>query len=329
MRKLLHTPSLLRIVTLFAVLASTINLQAQFSGPARSSDEEVNQAIQITTDPAILFPAQREIRLTAGDGITVAIFGVEEYKGIDKVSVDGYIRLPLIGAIPVAGLSPHEAERLIAAKLDAAGMFHNPQVTLNITDSPNQFVTVIGETHSVVPTIVPKRLYDVLAASGGLPITASHIITIHRIDVKEPIIVDLGNDPAKSAMADVPVFPGDTVVVGRVGNVYVIGSVKQQAAIPLTQTNPITVLQALATAGGLPFEAKLNDTKIIRTLGNRRVIIAVPVKKIMQGTAADPILQSDDILIVPTSAMRAFIRNNGLNTIIGLATAFVYVSTVN
>ncbi|MEI9980493.1 MAG: hypothetical protein WDN23_16115 [Edaphobacter sp.] len=80
----------------------------------------------------------------------------------------------------------------MAQKLISAGMYRDPQVSIQITESPNEFVTVIGEIHGIVPIVGEKRLFDVLAAAsggglpnsattivvggGGLPSTASHIM---------------------------------------------------------------------------------------------------------------------------------------------------------
>ena len=129
-------------------------------------------------------------------------------------------------------------------------MYRDPQVTIQIVESPNQIATVIGELHGIVAIIGERRLYDVLAAvgggggfastattvvlgGGGLPTTASHIITINRPGVAQPITVDLGTDPEKSAEANIPIFPRDTIVVPRVGVVYLLGAFKTQGAVPL------------------------------------------------------------------------------------------------
>ena len=127
-----------------------------------------------------------------------------------------------------------------------------PQISIQLTESPNQIATITGELHGVVPVIGQRRLFDVLAAAGGLPPTASHIITIQRAGVAQPIVIDLGTDPAQSDKANIPIFPRDTIVVSRVGVVYLLGAFKKQGAIPLPQTSPLTLMQVaafLAVAG--------------------------------------------------------------------------------
>ena len=96
-------------------------------------------------------------------------------------------------------------------------MYKNPQVSIQLTESPNESVTLTGELHGIIPVAGGKRLFDVLSLGGGFPATASHTVIINRPGITEPIVVDLGTDPALSNFANVPVFPRDTIVVSRVG----------------------------------------------------------------------------------------------------------------
>lgn len=300
---------------------------AQFNGPGLTAEDSVNRPVVLTTDPAILFPPSRDIHLVPGDTVSIHIYGSTDYDPIVKVSLDSSLLLPLIGPVSVRDLPLPDAERLIAARLEAAGMYHNPQVTITIMDSTNQVATVMGEAHGSVPTLTPRRLFDVLAMSGGLPPTASHVITIQRPGIPDPIVVDLGVDPAHSRMANIPIFAGDTVIVGRVGSVYILGSVRVQGATPLIQASPLTMIQLLAQAGGALFEARLNDAKIIRTQGVHRTMINVRLKDVIKGQAPDPILQADDIVLIPNNAFRSAIRSGGIGTAIGIISVLSVILT--
>lgn len=317
----LPTSCLVLLLVFFAATA-----HAQFNGPAMTAENTINRPRVLTTDPAILFPPRRESHLAAGDSLAIRVFGTTEYDSSDRVSLDGTVRLPLLGEVQVLGLSVHEAELLIATRLNAAGMFHDPIVSVTIGEtSNNQTATLLGEVHGVVPVLVPKRLYDVLAVSGGLPPTASHVITIQRPGLTDPIVVDLGTDPATSQMANIPIFAGDTILTGKVGAVYIVGALKSSASIPLTQTSPLTMIQALALAGGPRYDAKLDDTKIIRTDGIHRTMIVVHMQRVLNGKDPDPILQSDDIILVPNSVIKAAIQSGGIGTALGIVSLFAYL----
>jgi polysaccharide export outer membrane protein len=288
--------------------------------------ESVNPTVTPTTDPAILYPASRDILLQQGDLLTVHLYGTTDYSPTVRISLDGTVQLPLIGRLHVQGLTVHQAEGLIATRLKNAGMYRDPQVTIELTEAPNQSVTVTGEMHGLVPVEGTKRLFDVLSAAGGLPSTASHIITIDRPGSARPIVVDLGTDPVKSVNANVPVFSGDTIIVSRVGVVYLLGAFKTQGAIPMQQNAPLTLMQVAALGGGLGFQGKLNDLRIIRTEGLTRKVVNVDIKKVLDGTAPDPILQADDIVLLPTSAMKAAIKSGGVGVLLGLGTLLLYAT---
>jgi polysaccharide export outer membrane protein len=310
--------------TLLLMLSlATSAATAQFSGPSLGSATPVNQAITPTTDPAILYPVGRDIHLANGDLLTVHIYGTTDFAPPVRIGLDGTIQLPLVGSLHVEGLTLHETENLIATQLTNAGMYRNPQVTVVMTESPNQFVTVTGELHSVVPVAGEKRLFDVLAAAGGLPLTASHTVTINRPGVPQPIVVDLGTDPAQSAHSDVPVFPRDTVIVARVGVVYLVGAFAHQGPVPIQQNAPLTLMQATAIGGGAGFEARSNDLRIIRTVGLDRKVVTVDIKKIFNGQAPDPVLQAEDIVFLPTNTMKAAIKNGGVATLLGIASVAI------
>jgi polysaccharide biosynthesis/export protein len=309
---------------------------AQFSGPAVGPSTEINPTVTITTDPAILYPGHRDVYLGREDLITIRLYESPDYSPTARVGLDGTIQLPLIGSLQVEGLTLHQAQDLIAQKLVSAGMYRDPQVSIQITESPNLIATVVGELHGVVPIVGERRLYDVLAAvggggggaagattvvvgGGGLPTTASHIITINRPGLAEPITVDLGTDPAKSALADIPIFPRDTIIVSRVGVVYLLGAFKIQGAIPLQQNSPMTLMKVAALAGGPGFEGRYNDLRIIRSVGLNRQVVRVDIKKVINGQAPDPVLQAEDIVFLPSDPMKAAIKSGGISTLLGVA----------
>jgi polysaccharide export outer membrane protein len=159
---------------------------------------------------------------------------------------------------------------------------------------------------------------------GGLPTTASHIITINRPGVAQPIVVDLGTDPMKSAEANIPIFPRDTIVVPRVGVIYLLGAFKNQGAIPLTQNSPMTLMKVAALTGGSGFEGKQGDLRIIRSIGTTREVIRVDLNKVVKGQAPDPVLQAEDIVFLPSSSMKAAIKNGGIATLLGIVSVLLF-----
>jgi polysaccharide export outer membrane protein len=240
-----------------------------------------------------------------------------------RISLDGTVQLPLIGSLHLEGLTLHQAENLIAERLTSGGMYRNPQVTIQLVEAPTQSVTVTGELHGIVPVQGERRLYDVLSASGGLPPTASHTVTINRPGVPQPIVVDLGTDPSRSERANVPIFPRDTIVISRVGAIYLLGAFKNQGPIPIQQNSPLTLMQAAAMGGGAGYQGRLNDLRIIRTVGLNRQVVRVDIQKVLDGKAPDPVLQAEDIILLPTNPMKAAIKSGGLSTLVGIGSLLI------
>lgn len=310
---------------LLALLAVAGSAQAQFNGPALGLSSTVNRKVVPTTDPAILFPVSREILLGQGDVVTVRVYGsTSDYAPTVRVALDGTIQLPLIGGVSVDGLSSHQAEDLIARRLSDAGMYRNPQVSIQLIESPNEIVTITGEMHGVYPVAGGKRLYDVLSLAGGLPATASHMVIINRPGIPEPIVVDLGTDPALSNLANVPIFPRDTIVISRVGVVYLLGAFKTQGAIPIQQDSALTLMELTALGGGAGFEGRYEDLRLIRTSGTTRTVVKLDLKKILRGQAPDPLLQADDIVFLPTNVWKAAIKDGGIGTALGIVSVLLF-----
>jgi polysaccharide export outer membrane protein len=298
--------------------------QAQFAGPALQSAPGANLPMHPTTDPAILYPPHRGVHLEWGDLLSFHLYGSADYAPTVRISQDGSIELPLIGVVKVGGLELEEAQDLVAERLKSAGMYLDPQVTIQVVESPNQAVTVMGEVRGILPLVGQRRLYDVLAALGGLPLTASHTITINRPGVPEQIVIDLGTDPAKSALANVPIFPRDTIIVPKIGVIYLLGAFKVQGPVPLQQTSPLTLMEATAIGGGANFEGRYKDLRIIRTVGLERKVVTLDAKKVYDGQIPDPVLQPDDIVFLPTDRMKAAIKGGGVATLIGVASVLIF-----
>ncbi len=312
---------------LLVLLAIAGSAGAQFNGPALGLTSTVNRKVVPTTDPAILYPVSREILLGQGDVITVRVYApTVDYAPTVRVALDGTIQLPLIGGVSVDGLSMHQAEDLIARRLADAGMYRNPQVSIQLMESPNEIVTITGEMHGVFPVAGGKRLYDVLALAGGLPVTASHMVIINRPGILDPIVIDLGTDPALSHLANVPIFPRDTIVISRVGVVYLLGAFKTQGAIPIQQDSALTLMELTALGGGAGWEGRFEDLRLIRTSGTTRTVVTLDLKKILRGQAPDPLLQADDIVFLPTNIYKAAIKNGGIPTLLGIASILIFAA---
>ncbi|MEZ2345803.1 polysaccharide biosynthesis/export family protein [Terriglobus sp. RCC_193] len=314
------------IILASLLLGGTAWCHAQYTGIAPTSSPGLNVHHPLTTDQAILFPSQQNLTVLPNDVVTISIFNVTPtFTDTERVSLDGTIHLPLAGVIHVGGLTITSAEQKIARVLEDKELFRDAQVNLVITDMPDHVVTLVGALDKTFPIVGQRRLLDVLSAAGGLPETASTIIKIDRPGLTDPIYVDLGNDPSTSVAANVPIFAGDIITTGNVGAFYIVGAVAIPGAHVLSGARPVTALMAVATAGGATEVAKRNDASLVRTIGNTRSVIPLPLKDIQEGKIPDPVLQADDIILVPTSALRSIFRYSNAAALVSLAVSMAAI----
>lgn len=303
------------------MLAGPVAGYGQYAGPAptKSDSPNPNNNGLMQRAPSEILPG-RAIHLHPGDAIGVSVYGVPDYKLTARIAGDGVVDLPLIGGVHLAGLTVEQAQRKVAQELIDRQMILYPDVLISVQDSMVDVIGVMGEVNSpkAIPAYAPMSLLDVISAAGGLKADASHSISILRKGVAEPLLVVLNSDPANAVSQNIPLYPGDRVLVSRVGVVYVVGAVTHQGAFPITPDTPLTLLQAVTMSGGAGFQASQKNARIIRTTGATRREIPVNLKNVTEGKAPDPILQSDDIVMIPTDAFKAAIKGGGAGIALGI-----------
>lgn len=314
------------IILVTLLLGGTTWCHAQYTGIAATSSPGLNIRHPLTTDQSILFPPQQDMTVLPNDLVVLTILGVNPaFSDTERVALDGTLHLPMAGVVHIGGLSLTAAEQKIARFLEEKELFHDAQVNLVISDMPDHVVTLVGAISKAFPIIGQRRLLDVLSTAGGLPETASTVIKIDRPGLAEPIYVDLGNDPSSSMAANIPIFAGDVITTGNVGTFYVVGAVGLPGAHILPGSRPVTALMAVATAGGATEASKKNDASLVRTVGNTRSVIPLPLKDIQAGKVPDPVLQADDIILVPTSVLRSIFRSSNATALASMAVSLAAI----
>ncbi len=79
----------------------------------------------------------------------------------------------------------------------------------------------------------------------------------------------------------------------------ILGEVKQPGVLPMPFDKPMTLMQAVAEAGGFTDLASVNRVKIVRSGDGRQKEIRVRVARIIDGRDPDILLEPNDIITVP------------------------------
>lgn len=248
------------------------------------------------------------LRLEAGDLVEVGVYNVPELTTKARIGSKGEVYLPLIDYVHVSGLTAEEAEDLIQKRLSDGGFVKNPHVTLFVDQYASQGASVLGEVArpGVYPVPGEQRLFDLISAAGGFTEKAGRSITVtHRDQPEKPITVPLSRNVTDNPESNIPVLPGDTIIVRKADLVYVVGEVGRPSGF-LMDSGHLTVLQAIALAGGPTRTANLGSARIIHRGPEGISETPVELKKILRAKAPDVTMQADDILFVPTSATKVF-----------------------
>ena len=300
------------VLCLAASLAAQTTYQPNVPGvsdSAPTSDPKTDSSTKQADDSPALKTRQithdRTIRLGPGDLLQISVYGAPDLTTEVRVNASGSITLPLVGSVHVAGLSTDQAQQVIASRLRDGGLLNDPQVNVFAREYATGGIAVMGEVQrpGIYTLLGERRLYDAISAAGGTTSRAGRAITVaHPSDPGKPLIVDLDYaNPSKSPAGNIDVFPGDTVVVSRAGVVYVVGAVNHPAGFVMDNNERLTVLQAVALAGGTKVTSSLKGTKILRTTPDGIQEIPIQLNKILQAKAEDPALKAEDVLFVPNS----------------------------
>jgi polysaccharide biosynthesis/export protein len=302
------------LIAFGGMVLCSLQLLAQTPAAETPASPVSNQATPAQSNPSQTAPspstrlvANSNIKLGAGDLIELSVFGVPDLSTKMRISGSGDIYLPLVDYVHVADLTTDEAQELIQKRLEDGGYVRGPHVSIFVDESASQAVTLVGEINhpGAYPAIGDRHLFDLLSAAGGLTDKAGRNVTIeHHGDPNQKEVLQLSSNLADDTQNNVDVYPGDTIIVSRAGIIYVVGDVNHPSGFMIEDIN-LSVLKALALAGGSTRTSALNKTRILRQTPSGIQEIPIDLKKILYAKAPDTPMMRGDILFVPGSAAKA------------------------
>ncbi len=241
---------------------------------AVNGEEAVPQAFPTADAPgaaaAVQAPAgaQRLLQLGPGDSVAVQVYGQPDMGATVYISDDGTIPIPLVGAVQVGGLSPAEAARKIEAAFRDGKYLVDPHVTIIVTQSRSQRISVLGEAGAPGRYAIESNetILDVLAQAGGAKETAADVVYLLRPNKSgqiERIELNLKGLAGTQEMMPMQALQGgDSIFVPRAQQFYIYGEV---AAPNMYRIEPgMTVVQAIARAGGVTARGSRKRVEIKR-----------------------------------------------------------------
>ncbi|MEB3415619.1 polysaccharide biosynthesis/export family protein [Alteriqipengyuania sp. WL0013] len=162
--------------------------------------------------------ATRPYLLAPFDKLSVQVFDIPELSREQlQIDASGRVSVPLVGSIDAAGLTAD----LLAAEIESrlrGNYVRNPQVTVNLTETVSQVVTVDGQVAKpgLYPVIGKMTLQRAVATAGGVGEYANleDVVIFRTVDGQRMAgLYNLGAIRA-GAYADPEIFSNDVVIVG-------------------------------------------------------------------------------------------------------------------
>jgi polysaccharide export outer membrane protein len=313
---------------LFLMVASSGSLFAQ-SNAQQTAGSRAVQTQDVTAQATSARPvpaSELQLRVGPGDLLEVHVFENPEMTQTVRVNDLGDASFSLIGRVHVGELTPDEARDVIAQRLVAGHFLMNPQVSVLIQEYGTQGVSVLGEVQKPgVYSIVGNRtLLDIISQAGGTTMYAGSSVTIKRNSDGQLLTIPLTKNAASMLASDVRMQPGDKIMIPRASVVYILGDVGRPGGFLMQNGGHMTVLQAVALAGGQNRTASLGRVRLIHKTASGYTDTQIPLKKIMDGHEPDSELQAEDILYIPLSGTKSLFYRTAPSIIQSAASAAVY-----
>jgi polysaccharide export outer membrane protein len=241
-------------------------------------------------------------RVGIGDVIEVEAFQEEEISGEFSVESSGAIIFPLLGTVPVAGMTPAEISAVLEKMLEK-DYYVDVQLKVEVEVFASQPVTLLGEVQTPGTYYLEGRttLTELLAKAGGLKSSAGPVLELRRTARSEgegppqPMIFETAKLSTGEAGRDVILRAGDVLFVSPKKMYFITGEVARPGQYEISLG--MTLMQALSQAGGAgKFASQVIE--VHREVDGEKQILSFDLSHIRKGRLADPAVVSGDVIFV-------------------------------
>jgi len=241
--------------------------------------------------------AATDYRIGDDDELAISVYGDTDLSKTQIVRPGGRIAFPLIGEITASGRTPEELSREIAQRLTP--YVRNPRVTVIVSKFNSRRLSVLGEvkTPGIVGYSSEITLLEAVSRSGGLTEDADLLGALFvRGGEVEP--VDFYALFKRGEMSqNVVMKSGDAVLIPSMKEkkVLVLGQVSKPLVVTLTPG--LTLVEAIARAGGLTDSADLAGALLVREGRAEPVNFDLLLRK--GDLSQNALLKANDVVMIP------------------------------
>lgn len=268
-------------------------------------------------------PLIKDFRLSVGDRLEIGIVDeLEAYHENVVVAPDGCLYYAFVDGLYVVGknlsIVKQELETLLSR------YFKYPVVTIDLKESSTLSWKILGKVKQpgIYPLTEPITLRQALGKAGGLS-TEGYEYKAQNSDLE--VLADLKNSfilrgnkkldidfdqliHSPAIHQDIFLKPGDYIYIAAYDyrEIYVLGNLRAPAQ--LQYLDKMTLMQALASAGGWPiggpYAADATNCIVIRGNLECPSVVRCDLLKILKGEAKDFYLVPGDIIYVHDKSLR-------------------------
>lgn len=165
-----------------------------------------------------LISTKRDYLIGPLDQLAVDVYGVTELSRAVQVDASGRIAMPLIGSLEASGRTPAQLAEMIEQRLQGRYV-RNPQVTVNLTETVSQTVTVDGEVKMPGPYPVAGRMTLMRAIARAQGVTEfareNQVVVFRKVNNRDMAALYDLRAIRQGSYADPEIYANDVVLVGN------------------------------------------------------------------------------------------------------------------
>lgn len=279
---------------------------AKIDSETEAAIKNLQKSFEDTTQSAIILP---------GETMQLFVLEDETFNGLYQVREGGYIVLPRIGRIQVAGKDLAGVEKSIKEALESTQLRQGTVMVERArgiyAEKPGEVIYLAGEFQTPGPMRIPEgfspTIVTTILRAGGLTRVADLTrVKLLRLENGKALVEEVNVQAildGSGLPSDLALNSGDIIVVPAFSPiVYVTGNVGSPGILQLTPDEELTAYSAILRSGGFARFANRKKVYVMRDRGNgEKTKIPVNIKEVQSGKQSDIVLQGLDIVVVPES----------------------------
>lgn len=267
-----------------------------------------SKELTLSLSPEQLRTAEQGYPVGPWDSLQITVWNHPDLTKQTIVRKDGTIYMPLIGDVVVEGLTVQEIQKVLTEKLSQ--YLKNPMVDVEVKEFHSRRVYFLGAVQrpGVYSLIEETNILEALSLAGG-PTLDGNLAGTFLIRGNKVYPLNLFNVVKYGDLSqNIILMDKDIIYIPSAKDmkVFVLGEVRNPGAIPFQ--NELSVVDAIAQAGGTLHSGKSSRVKIIRGGLTNPVLIDADIDNIIDGELSynEYMLRPGDIVYVPKTLIASW-----------------------